>query len=47
LQDSASSGAAAQELPAVCAQTLLQLYEQQAPPRLQAVVKQTLKKQLQ
>lgn len=46
LQDTASSTAAAQELPGVCAQTLLQIYEQQAPPHLQAVLKQALKKQL-
>lgn len=42
-KDAASSGDAAQELPAVCAQTLLKMYQQQGPEHLQKVVQQTLK----
>jgi hypothetical protein len=43
-QDAASSGEAAQELPAACAQTLLKLYAKQGPPHLQKVVKAVLRK---
>lgn len=46
-QDAASSGSAAQELPGVCAETLLKLYTDTGPKHLQPVVKQALKKQLQ
>jgi hypothetical protein len=42
-QDAASSGDAAQELPSVCAQTLLKMYQEQGPEHLQKVVQQTLK----
>lgn len=46
MQDNASSSAAAQELPAAAAETLLKLYKQQGPPELLAVAKQVLSKQL-
>jgi len=47
VQDAASSGSAAQELPGVCAEALLKLYTDTGPKHLQPVVKQVLKKQLQ
>lgn len=44
LQEASSSGEAAQELPAACAQTLLKLYAEQGPEHLQKVVQAVLKK---
>jgi gamma-glutamyltranspeptidase len=46
-QEAASGSAAAQELPSAAAQVLLQLYDQQAPPHLQAVVREALQRHTQ
>jgi hypothetical protein len=47
MQEAAGSSAGAQELPGVCAQRLLQMYQQQAPDHLTAAAQQALQKQLQ